>query len=67
MVIDFINRLSARAELSPLRLVGWLDLSRSKYYDWPNFLAKNSLSLEKRAICTENVASTADFSPCWHA
>ena len=34
MVIDFINRLTARTEISPLRLVGWLELSRSKYYDW---------------------------------
>jgi putative transposase len=34
MVIDFINRLAARTEISPLRLVGWLELSRSKYYDW---------------------------------
>jgi putative transposase len=62
MVIDFINRLSARAELSPLRLVGWLDLSRSKYYDWRDRYGKanehNAMvprdhwleSWEKRAI-----------------
>jgi hypothetical protein len=33
-VIDFIKRLSARTEISPLRLVGWMELSRSKYYEW---------------------------------
>jgi hypothetical protein len=27
-VIDFIKRLSARTEISPLRLVGWMELSR---------------------------------------
>jgi transposase InsO family protein len=31
-VIDFINRLSARTEISPLRLVDWMELSRSNYY-----------------------------------
>jgi hypothetical protein len=29
-----IKRLSARTEISPLRLVGWMQLSRSKYYHW---------------------------------
>jgi transposase-like protein len=33
-VIDFIKRLSARTEISPLRLVGWMELSRSEYYEW---------------------------------
>jgi hypothetical protein len=33
-VIDFIKRLSARTEISPLRLVDWMELSRSKYYEW---------------------------------
>ena len=34
MVIDFIKRLSACTEISLLRLVGWIELSRSKYYQW---------------------------------
>lgn len=34
MVIDFIKRLSARTAISPLCLVGWMELSRSKYYQW---------------------------------
>jgi putative transposase len=34
MVIDFIKRLAARTEIGPLRLVGWMELSRSKYYHW---------------------------------
>ena len=29
--IDFIKRLSARTEISAMRLVGWMELSRSKY------------------------------------
>ena len=33
-VIDFIKRLSERTEISPLRLVDWIDLSRCKYYSW---------------------------------
>ena len=34
MAIDFVNRLSTRTEISLLRLVGWMELSRSKYYQW---------------------------------
>ena len=34
MVIDFIKRLSARTEMSPLRLVDSMELSPSKYYQW---------------------------------
>jgi len=33
-VVDFINRWSERTELADRRLVRWLDLGRSKYYDW---------------------------------
>jgi putative transposase len=40
MVVDFIHRLAARTEISPLRLVGWLELSRSKYYDWKDRYGK---------------------------
>ena len=40
MVIDFINRLSARTEISPLPLVGWMELSRSKYYQWKDRYGK---------------------------
>jgi transposase InsO family protein len=32
--MNFINRLAPRTEISPLRLVHWLGLSRSKFYDW---------------------------------
>ena len=34
MIVDFIKHWSTRAELSPLRLVAWLRLGRSKYYQW---------------------------------
>jgi putative transposase len=34
MIIDFIQRWAPRTEISPLRLVAWIGLSRSKYYDW---------------------------------
>jgi hypothetical protein len=34
MIVDFIKHWSVRAELSPLRLVAWLGLGRSKYYQW---------------------------------
>ena len=40
MVIDFIKRLSARTEISPLRLVDWMELSRSKYYQWKDRYGK---------------------------
>ncbi|MCG2681551.1 MAG: IS3 family transposase [Kiritimatiellae bacterium] len=33
-MVDFINRWSERTELADRRLVRWLDLGRSKYYDW---------------------------------
>jgi putative transposase len=41
-VIDFIKRLSARSEISALRLVGWMELSRSKYYQWKDRYGKAS-------------------------
>jgi len=34
MIIDFIRRWAPRTELPALQLVGWIGLSRSKYYDW---------------------------------
>jgi hypothetical protein len=40
MVIDFVNRLSARTAISPLCLVGWMELSRSKYYQWKDRYGK---------------------------
>jgi transposase InsO family protein len=40
MVIDFIRRLSARTEMSPLRLVSWMELSCSKYYQWKDRYGK---------------------------
>jgi len=33
-VIDFICRLYRRTEISQGQLIGWLGISRSKYYDW---------------------------------
>lgn len=33
-VIDFICRLYRRTEISQNQLIGWLGISRSKYYDW---------------------------------
>jgi putative transposase len=40
MVVDFIKRLSARTRISPLCLVGWMELSRSKYYHWKDRYGK---------------------------
>ena len=40
MVIDFIRRLSERTAISPLCLVGWMELSRSKYYQWKDRYGK---------------------------
>jgi len=34
MIIDFIQRWAPRTAISPLQLVAWIGLSRSKYYDW---------------------------------
>lgn len=34
MIIDFIQRWAPRTEISPLQLVAWIGLSRSKYYQW---------------------------------
>lgn len=34
MIIDFLTHWAPRTEISPLRLVGWMGLSRSKYYHW---------------------------------
>ena len=33
-VIDFVHTWSEKTELPTGRLVGWLGVSRSKYYDW---------------------------------
>jgi transposase InsO family protein len=33
-VVDFVNYWQERSEVSKGRLVGWIGLSRSKYYDW---------------------------------
>jgi putative transposase len=33
-VVDFIDGLSATTEIAVQRLVGWLGLSRGKYYAW---------------------------------
>jgi putative transposase len=33
-VVDFVNRWSQRTELAVNRIVGWLDMSSSKFYDW---------------------------------
>jgi putative transposase len=42
MAIDFIQRLSVRTEISPLCLVGWMELSRSKYYQWKDRYGKTN-------------------------
>lgn len=33
-VVDFVNHWSARAELAVKRMVGWLGVGSSKFYDW---------------------------------
>jgi len=33
-IMDFIAHRSERAEIGALQLVGWIDLSRSKFYSW---------------------------------
>lgn len=33
-VIDFVGEISSKTELPQNRLVSWLDVSRSKYYEW---------------------------------
>ena len=33
-VVDFVRKISRMTEISQNKLVGWLDISRSKYYDW---------------------------------
>ena len=69
--IDIVNRLSAAEsnrqlarELKRYQSPELLLIDELGYL--PDFLAKNPLSLEKRAICMENVASIAPFSPRWH-
>jgi len=33
-VIDYVHNWSDKTEISEPRLVGWIGISRSKYYDW---------------------------------
>ena len=33
-VMDFVNRWRERAELPAARLIGWLGIGSSKFYDW---------------------------------
>ena len=33
-VVDFVNHWSSRSELAVQRMVGWLDVSSSKFYHW---------------------------------
>ena len=39
-VVDFVNRWSSRAELAAKRMIGWLNVSSSKFYDWRNRYGK---------------------------
>jgi transposase InsO family protein/transposase-like protein len=40
MIIDFIQRWAPRTELPALRLLAWIGLARSKYYDWKERFGK---------------------------
>src|SRR5690349_2552910 len=33
-IVDFIRRWSEKIEISAGRLIGWLDIAASKFYDW---------------------------------
>lgn len=39
-VVDFVNHWSSRAELAVRRMVGWLNVSSSKFYNWRNRYGK---------------------------
>ena len=39
-MVDFVNRWSSRTELAVSRLVGWLGIASSKFYDWRNRYGK---------------------------
>jgi putative transposase len=39
-VVDFVNHWSARAELAVRRMVGWLGIGSSKFYDWRSWYGK---------------------------
>lgn len=34
-MVDFVRRWSEASEIGTGRLVGWLGVSASKFYDWP--------------------------------
>lgn len=39
-MVDYIHRWTERTELPAKRLLGWLDLSEGKFYDWKNRYGK---------------------------
>ena len=39
-VVDFVNVWSVKAQLSKRQLLGWIGLSRSRYYDWSDRYGK---------------------------
>ena len=39
-VIDYVRHWSDRTQLSATRLVGWIGIGRSKYYQWRNRYGK---------------------------
>ena len=40
MIIDFIQQWAPRTGVRPLSLVDWMELSRSKYYQWKDRYGK---------------------------
>jgi hypothetical protein len=35
MIVDFVRRWSEASEIGAGRFVGWLGVTGSKFYDWP--------------------------------
>ena len=39
-IVDFVRRWSEKTEIGAGRLIVWLDIAASKFYDWRNATAK---------------------------
>lgn len=64
-MVDYVRTLSARTELSVRRLVGWLGISRPKYYEWTERYGKanehNSLIPRDHWLLPEEKQAIVDF------
>ena len=70
-VIDYVHNWSDKTEISEPRLVGWIGISRSKYYDWRKRYGKvieHNALVPRRLVVKPRTAAAIQrqlFFPAW--